>query len=113
MLQVYGGLPSLRLRRVKEVNQTNNNQWMKLKTYITESWDEITNKVTWPKYSELQSSAILVLVASIIFALVIGAIDWAFKYRSDRGTTKNFNTADMGELKWYVLAGRQRPGKEG
>jgi preprotein translocase subunit SecE len=51
----------------------------KLKTYITESWEEITAKVTWSKYSELQGSAILVLVASTIFALVIGAIDWAFR----------------------------------
>jgi preprotein translocase subunit SecE len=51
----------------------------KVKTYIVESWDEIKNKVTWSKYNELQSSAILVLVASAIFALVIGAIDWVFK----------------------------------
>ena len=51
----------------------------KVKTYIAESWDEIKNKVTWSKYSELQGSAILVLVASTIFALVIGAIDWVFK----------------------------------
>jgi preprotein translocase subunit SecE len=51
----------------------------KVKTYIVESWDEIKNKVTWSKYNELQSSAVLVLVASAIFALVIGAIDWVFK----------------------------------
>lgn len=51
----------------------------KLRTYFAESWDEIKNKVTWSKYSELQGSAILVLVASTVFALVIGAIDWVFK----------------------------------
>jgi len=51
----------------------------KVKNYIAESWDEIKNKVTWSKYSELQGSAILVLVASAIFALVIGAMDWVFK----------------------------------
>jgi preprotein translocase subunit SecE len=51
----------------------------KVKTYITESWHEIKDKVTWSKYSELQGSAILVLVASTIFAIVIGAIDWVFK----------------------------------
>lgn len=51
----------------------------KLTTYIRESWDEIKNKVTWSKFSELKSSAGLVLVASTIFALVIGAIDWVFK----------------------------------
>jgi len=50
----------------------------KFTNYIMESWDEVKNKVTWSKYSELQSSAILVLVASTIFALIIGAIDWVF-----------------------------------
>ena len=50
----------------------------KVTTYITESWDEIKNKVTWSKFSELQGSAILVLVASTVFALVIGGIDWVF-----------------------------------
>lgn len=50
----------------------------KLINYVTESWDEVKNKVTWPKYGELQSSAILVLVASTIFSLIIGAIDWVF-----------------------------------
>lgn len=47
-------------------------------SYVMESWDEVKNKVTWSKYSELQSSAILVLVASTIFSLIIGAIDWVF-----------------------------------
>jgi preprotein translocase subunit SecE len=51
----------------------------KVKDYIMDSIDEIRNKVTWPKFSELQSSAILVLVASLIFAIVIGAIDISFK----------------------------------
>ena len=50
----------------------------KVINYIKESWDEVRHKVTWSKYSELQSSAILVLVASTIFALMIGAIDWVF-----------------------------------
>ncbi len=47
--------------------------------YISDSIDEVRNKVTWPKFSELQSSAVLVLVASLIFAIVIGAIDVAFQ----------------------------------
>ena len=51
----------------------------KVKTYLGESGDEIKHTVTWSKYSELQGSAILVLVASTIFAVVIGAIDWVFK----------------------------------
>jgi len=51
----------------------------KIGNYFAESWDEIKNKVSWSSYSELQSSAILVLVASTIFALVIGAMDWVFQ----------------------------------
>lgn len=50
----------------------------KVKNYILESIDEVRNKVTWPKFNELQGSAILVLVASLIFALVIGLIDLGF-----------------------------------
>ena len=51
----------------------------KVKDYILDSVEEVRNKVSWPKFSELQSSAILVLVASLIFALVIGVIDLGFK----------------------------------
>jgi preprotein translocase subunit SecE len=51
----------------------------KLKNYILDSIDEIRNKVSWSKFNELQSSAILVLVASLIFAIVIGLIDVGFQ----------------------------------
>jgi preprotein translocase subunit SecE len=51
----------------------------KVKSYLLDSIDEVRNKVSWPKFSELQGSAILVLVASLIFALVIGMIDLGFK----------------------------------
>jgi preprotein translocase subunit SecE len=55
-------------------------KWMeKVKNYILDSIDEIRNKVSWPKFNELQSSAILVLVASLIFAIVIGFVDLGFK----------------------------------
>ena len=51
----------------------------KLVAFIKESVDEMRTKVTWPKYSELQGSSILVLVASLIFALFIGVIDLAYE----------------------------------
>ena len=44
--------------------------------FFKESWLEITKEVTWPNWSSLQSSATLVLIASIIFALVVGGIDF-------------------------------------
>ncbi len=50
----------------------------KLTLFLKESWLEMRYKVTWPTYSKLQNSSVLVLVASLIFALIIGVIDLAF-----------------------------------
>ncbi|WP_337041466.1 preprotein translocase subunit SecE [Emticicia sp. 17c] len=47
-----------------------------MQQFFKNSWEEVTKEVTWPKWSELQSSATLVLIASIIFALVVGVIDF-------------------------------------
>ena len=43
--------------------------------YLKESYAELTKKVSWPSWDKLQSSAIVVMVASVIFALVIFAMD--------------------------------------
>lgn len=51
----------------------------RLQTFITKSIEEVLYKVTWPTYEELQSNAILVLIASLIFAVAIGLIDWGFR----------------------------------
>ncbi len=51
----------------------------KLRAYVLESIEEMRHKVTWPSYKSLQNSSVLVLVASLIFALLIGVIDMAFK----------------------------------
>ena len=51
----------------------------KLIEFFKESYNEMVHKVTWSKYSELQNSSILVLVASLIFALFIGLIDLSFE----------------------------------
>jgi len=55
----------------------------KVVKFIKESYDEMVNKVSWPKYNELQGSAVLVLVASLIFALLIWVIDLAFENGMD------------------------------
>ena len=51
----------------------------KLVTYVKESYDELVHKVSWPTWAELQSSAIVVSVASLIIALVVFAMDEAFR----------------------------------
>ncbi len=47
----------------------------KLTLYIKESYNELMTKVTWPTWPNLQSSTILVLVASVIIALIIFIMD--------------------------------------
>ncbi|RFZ82327.1 preprotein translocase subunit SecE [Mucilaginibacter terrenus] len=48
--------------------------------YIKESYIELTEKVTWPTWRELQNSAILVLVAAIIIAMIIFGMDQIIGY---------------------------------
>jgi preprotein translocase subunit SecE len=48
--------------------------------YIKESYIELTQKVTWPTWSELVNSAVLVLVASLIIALIIFLMDKTIGY---------------------------------
>lgn len=47
----------------------------KISLYIKESYYELINKVTWPTWAELQSSTILVLIASLIFAAAVFIMD--------------------------------------
>jgi len=47
-------------------------------TYIKGSYDELMNKVSWPSWSELQSSSIVVAIATVIIALIIYIMDSAF-----------------------------------
>ncbi len=51
----------------------------KINTYIHEAFDELVYKVTWPTWKELQSSALVVMVASFIIALIIFVIDISFE----------------------------------
>jgi preprotein translocase, SecE subunit, bacterial len=51
----------------------------KITLYIKESYIELAKKVTWPTWAQLQNSAVVVMIASLIFALVIYAMDLAFK----------------------------------
>jgi preprotein translocase subunit SecE len=52
---------------------------MKIKLYFQEAFDELVHKVTWPTWKELQSSALVVMVASLIISLVIFVMDLSFR----------------------------------
>ncbi len=47
----------------------------KLLTNIEESYDELRYKTSWPTKKQLIKSAIIVMIASVIIALVIFAMD--------------------------------------
>jgi preprotein translocase subunit SecE len=51
----------------------------KVVEFFKNSWEEIKFNVTWPTLSSLQSSTTLVLVGSIIFAIVVGLMDYVFE----------------------------------
>jgi preprotein translocase subunit SecE len=47
--------------------------------YIKDSYKELVEKVSWPSFSSLQSSTLLVMVASLIFALIVLVMDMSFE----------------------------------
>ncbi len=50
----------------------------RLVNYFKETYDELIHKVSWPTWSELQGSAVVVSIASLIIAIVVYLMDSAF-----------------------------------
>lgn len=46
--------------------------------YISESYNELRNHVTWPTWAEAQRLTVVVAVFSIIFSLMIWGVDTVF-----------------------------------
>ncbi len=51
----------------------------KVTSYIKESYVELVEKVSWPSREDLQSSVIVVMVATLIIGFVIFAMDFVFQ----------------------------------
>lgn len=47
--------------------------------YIKNAYKELVEKVTWPSFSQLQSSTIVVMIASVIFAIIVLLMDVSFE----------------------------------
>ena len=52
----------------------------KLGNLCKESYNELVHKVSWPTSKELTSSAIVVLEASLLIALVVFSMDQVFQF---------------------------------
>lgn len=47
----------------------------KITSYFRESYHELVHKVSWPTWQELQSSTMVVLIATIIITLMVWGMD--------------------------------------
>ncbi|MFD2921516.1 preprotein translocase subunit SecE [Terrimonas rubra] len=48
----------------------------KIVNYFKDSYKELTEKVTWPNWDQLQQSTMIVLVATIIITAMIWVMDF-------------------------------------
>ena len=66
-------------------SRANNKDVLKIKgmkkffDYCKACYDELAHKTTWPTRKELTHSAVVVLSASLIIALVVWAMDFVFR----------------------------------
>ena len=49
----------------------------KISNYFRESYLELTEKVTWPSWLQLQQSTIIVLIATLIITALVWTMDTA------------------------------------
>jgi preprotein translocase subunit SecE len=47
----------------------------KITTYFRESYRELLDKVSWPSWSELQQSTVIVLVATLLITVLVWIMD--------------------------------------
>ena len=47
----------------------------KIRNYFRESYHELVHKVSWPTWQELQSSTMVVLIATVVITLVVWGMD--------------------------------------
>ena len=52
---------------------------MKLINYIKQSYIELREKTSWPTRRELTNSAVVVLIASLLIAIVVWVMDFGFE----------------------------------
>ena len=69
-----GSNPTTRAKKIKVA---------KVKEYLLETYNEMVHKVTWPKWKELRSNTILVVIASVFISLFIFAMDFVFGIQGD------------------------------
>ena len=52
----------------------------KISTYINDTFSELVTKVSWPTWKELNGSAVIVMVSTLITSILIYVMDISFKF---------------------------------
>ena len=60
--------------------QKEDNMFKKIVNYCKACYDELAHKTTWPSRAQLTHSAVIVLSASLVIAVVVFAMDSLFKW---------------------------------
>jgi preprotein translocase subunit SecE len=50
-------------------------QMNKIAHYFRDSYKELTEKVTWPNWAQLQQSTMIVLVATLVITAIVSVMD--------------------------------------
>ena len=48
----------------------------KISNYLRDSYKELTEKVSWPTWSQLQQSTMIVLAATLVITTVVSLLDF-------------------------------------
>ena len=48
----------------------------KISIYFRESYKELTEKVTWPNWTQLQQSTMIVIAATLVITAIVGLMDF-------------------------------------
>jgi preprotein translocase subunit SecE len=49
----------------------------KISIYVRDSYKELTEKVSWPNWSQLQQSTMIVLAATLVITALVSLMDFA------------------------------------
>ncbi len=74
--------PSMRVRFLPPLLSKENKMKIlkKITNYCKACYDELAHKTTWPTRKQLTHSAMVVLSASIVIALIVFCMDSVFRY---------------------------------
>ena len=72
-----------RVRALQPVLLEKNFMFKKIVNYCKACYDELAHKTTWPSRAQLTHSAMVVLSASLVIALVVFAMDFVFQHVMD------------------------------